>query len=167
MKEITQILNGYRECVRHLWNTYFIIKVSSNQSWDLLDEYDEICKQLFNSLVLSQIDGPTYNKAVYSDSSPEPLLFFRVEPIVETGIPLHVSREKENVHYWDYPITQIKSGDADMRFIDYFDFDLFGFRDFQYCRVRIINSTVYPELIGHDALIVCSHIRIYFDDVAQ
>jgi len=163
MKDVTQLLNGYRECVRNLWNIHFINRTSLTSAWDLFEEYDDICSKLLAALVLDHVDRHTYTKARAYALSPEPLLFFRVVPTPKTGVPINISREKNNSGYWDYPITLVKPGDADMRFIDLFDFDLLGFRDFQYCRVRIVGSKANPDLVGHDALLGCNHVRILFD----
>lgn len=165
MKNVTQLFNNYRECVRNLWNIHFLkYKSVASNEWDFFDAYDDICSLLFVSLVLNRIDRETYKKASAYVSSPEPLLFFRVIPSVETGVPLNVSREKNNLHYWDYPIDLIKPNEADMRFIDFYDFDLLEFREYQYCRVKIIDSNVYPDLVGHDALLGCNQVNIFFDD---
>lgn len=163
MKDVTQILNVYRECVRNLWNTYFINQVKSEDAWDLFDEYDKICTVLFSSLVLYLLGRTTYKKAPSNVRLPEPLLFLRVVPIADTGVPINISREKESSTYWDYPVTVVKPNDAQMRFIDFFDFDLLGFRDFKYCRVKIVASDLNPDLVAHDALLLCDHVKIYFD----
>lgn len=121
---------------------------------------------LFTSLVLNQVssDGLKCKKASAYDKTPEPLLFFTIVPSAESGVPINISRDKKSYGYWDYPINLVKSNEFEMRFIDFFDFDLLGFRDFQYCRVRIIQSNLNPDLIGHDALLCCNDIRIFFDN---
>lgn len=169
MKDVTQILNEYRECVRNLWNTYFIKHIPSEAegAWDVFDEYDDICTMLFSSLVLRTLDRETYKKAQAYTRIPEPLFFLRVVPIIETGVPININRDKHSSGYWDYPISIIKSDEVDMRFIDFFDFDLLGFRDFQYCRVRIVGSNLNADLVGRDALLFCNHIKINFDESEQ
>lgn len=163
MKEVTQILNEYRECVRNLWNMYFLKQLSSGKEWDIFDEYDDVCGKIFSSLVLSSFNKDSGKKSSAYAKTPEPLSCLRVEPIVESGIPIIASREKGSFTYWDYPVSIIKSSEADMRFIDFFDFNLLEFREFQYCRVRIFSSNVYPDLVGHDALLFCNHVKIMFD----
>lgn len=164
MKDVTQLFNNYRECIRNLWNIHFI-QIESSNTWNLFEEYDEICSKLFGSLLLNQVGRPEYIKSSACAMMPEPLLFFRVFPSVETGVPINISREKNSYGYWDNPIAFIKPDEADMRFIDFFDFDLIGFRDFQFCRVKIIDSKAYPDLKGYDALLECNHIKIFFDDI--
>ena len=165
VKDVTQLFNEYRECVRNLWNIHFLKQMSETSSdWDVFERYDDVCSMLFASLVLNQVDREKYKKASAYVNSPEPLLFFRVIPAVEIGVPVNISREKNNLHYWDHSINFIKPNETDMRFIDFFDLDLLGFRDFQYSRIKIVNSNIHPELIEHDALIGCNQIKIFFDD---
>ena len=38
MKDVTQILNKYRECIRNLWNIYFITHASPVGAWDVFDD---------------------------------------------------------------------------------------------------------------------------------
>lgn len=166
MKDVTQLLNRYRECVRGLWNTYFMNQESFTADWELSDEYEEICVKLFTSLVLNRVGRHMHRKSRAFDQSPEPLSFFRVVPSANDGVPIQVSREKNNSQYWDHPTTLIKPDEADMRFIDFFDFGVLDFRGFQYCRVRIVGSNLNADLVGRDALLECNHINILFDDTA-
>jgi hypothetical protein len=50
-----------------------------------------------------------------------------------------------------------------MRFINFFDFDVLGHRDFVYYRVRIVESKTHPELVGRDSLILASYARLEFE----
>ncbi len=166
MNDVTQILNRYRECVRNLWNIYFINHGSLTVDWDLADEYERICTKLFTLLVLNRVGKNEHSKSLVFNQSSEPLSFFRVVPSAEGGVPIQVSRERNDFTYWDYPIKSIKPDEADMRFIDFFNFGLLDFREFKYCRVRIVGSKVNADLVGRDALLECDHIIILFDDLA-
>lgn len=166
MIDITYLLNEYRESARSLWNTRFLKQVSSIESWDIYDEFDDICTQLFSSLVLRPIGRLDYKKVPTYKRSSAPLLFLKVIPVVDTSIPINIARERTYTGYWDYPLECVKSDEVDMRLIDLFDFDLLGFRDFQYYRVQIVSSSLSQELIGRDALISCNHVKINFDDTA-
>jgi hypothetical protein len=81
-------------------------------------------------------------------------------PSAESGVPININREVKCTGYWDYHLNVIKPADAELRFIDYFDFDILGFRDLQYCRVRIVTSEKYPDIVGRDALIGSNHVNI-------
>ena len=56
MDDVTHLFITYRECVRHLWNTYFCSVADPSQNWDLRDEFDSIARSIFSSLVLRPLD---------------------------------------------------------------------------------------------------------------
>ena len=162
---ITELMNSYRECCRNLWNCYFLRTDSSCEEfdWDIADEFNEICVRLFSSLVLRQIEVFSYEKVLSQRAKimPCPLKFLHVIPVIETGVPISVNREK-NTGYWDHPIDTIKPDEAKLVFVDYFDFDLMGYRDFQYYLVLIESSSVYPQICGYQALIECRYANVFF-----
>src|SRR5258706_2086236 len=162
MTDVTQILNRYRECVRNLWNVFFWIQL--NPDWDIRDKYEDICVKLFSTLVLDQVSRNDYLKSPPYSKSREPLLFFRVIPSASGGVPININREKNTSPYWDHPIKIIKPGEMDLRFVDYFDFDVLQFREYRYCLVKIVASKINTDLVGRDALIECDHISIQFDE---
>ncbi len=54
---------------------------------------------------------------------------------------------------WGHPVERLGPDDADLRFIDFFDWSQFGHIDFQYYRVQIGSSAKHPDLAGHQALV--------------
>jgi hypothetical protein len=54
MRDITELMNTYRECSRNLWNVYFFGRENIGAS---LDAFAQIRKMLFNSLV---VDDPMF-----------------------------------------------------------------------------------------------------------
>lgn len=164
MNDITQTMNVYRECTRNLWNIYFIENITQKNEWDISDEFDDICTLLFSSLVLLPNNCTSYKKSHNYEKSPQPLSCLRVIPTLEEGVPIQINREIMRTGYWDFPINIVKPEDVDLRFIDFFDFDLLGFRDFRFCSVRIIGSAIYPDIIGRDALLDSNNVKIFFDE---
>jgi len=164
MKNITRLTNIYRECSRNLWNTYFIHNISTRNEWDICDEFDNICVLLFSSLVLIPTGCTTCNKSNYYEKFPQPIPYLKVIPAIDDGVPIQINREIEKSGYWDFGLNFIRPADVDLRFIDYFDFDMLGFRDFKFCHVRIIGSDKYPDIIGRDALLECNDVIIFFDE---
>lgn len=164
MKDVTQLMNTYRECARGLWNIYFYPKAllyPSTNKWDYCDEFDEICTLLFTSLVLRPLDQTSYNKARSSDIYPKPLMFLKVLPLSSAGTPIQINREvNKSYGYWDHQVKLVNSLDVDLWFVDFFDFDLLSFRDFQYYRVQITNSSLDSELVDHYALIECNYVKV-------
>ncbi len=72
-------------------------------------------------------------------------------------------RKGDRNHYWDDPVNQIKASDAELHFLDYFDWDMMAYTDFQYYRVRIASFISQPHLVGRDALIEHHHAKIFVD----
>jgi hypothetical protein len=60
-------------------------------------------------------------------------------------------------------LNRIGEADADLRFIDYFDWDILGYIDCQYYRVRIQACFELPRAVGRDALIETHHATVLLD----
>jgi len=151
--DITNLMNDYRECARNIWNAFLLGKNISTDIWDKIEQFDKVCSILFNIMVLTPINYNSYQKALIGERYPEPLSFLRVSPISQTSVPIMVNREKKVSGYWDYPFNLTDKADIELRFIDFFDFDVQSFRDFEYYRVRVVDSSQDPAIIGRDALI--------------
>lgn len=164
MNSISKEMNAYRECIRHLWNTYFLNQISEEENWNAHDSFEEISTRLFSALVLTPINKSSYSKSHAYDAHQNPLLFLHVVPSLEAGVPVKINREINASGYWDHPVHFVKPNDVDLRFIDFFDFDLLGYRDFEYCRVRIVGASESEDLIERDALLRCRHVDFLFDD---
>lgn len=52
MRDITDLMNTYRECSRNLWNVYFSRRENIGGS---LDAFRQIRELLFDSLVVSEL----------------------------------------------------------------------------------------------------------------
>ena len=87
---------------------------------------------------------------------------FAVIPRVDAGVPIHIDspREGDRNHYWDHPISRLKPSDATLEFVDYFDFDHLGYRDFRYVRARICDFPEHNDLVGREALFDTDYVDI-------
>lgn len=164
MKDITHIVDHYRSCVRTLWNDFFADETIFQIDWDFSDEFEDICVKIFDALVLNRIGKFQEKKAPKYYEFPAALSFISVVPAADEGVPIQIAREKANARYWDHPVNIIKPGDSDMRFVDFFNANTTGSRDYEYCRVRIVASSVYPDTVGRDALLEWKDVRIMLDD---
>ena len=52
MRDVTDLMNTYRECSRNLWNVYFSRRANIGAA---LDAFGEIRDLLFDSLVVSEL----------------------------------------------------------------------------------------------------------------
>ena len=164
MKDVTHMLDHYRCCVRTLWNNYFTGHQTFRADWDVSDEFEDICVQIFNTLVLNSIGKSQERKSPKYKELPTELSFFHVIPSVVKGVPIQINREKHKFTYWDHPLTLIRPGEADMRFVDFFNFNTAGLRDYEYCRVRIVASSIYSDIVGRNALLEYKDVTVLFDD---
>lgn len=166
MEDITKEMNTYRECVRNIWNVYFLRQLTPENEFSIKDEFDRISTKIFSALILNRIGRASYKKSTMNQSKLKPLFFLTVVPLSDSEVPIYINRKKGNDEreYWDYPIGLIKSGDVDMRFVDFYDYGQYGFRDFEYYLINIKNSSVNSDLQGRNALIKTIYARVFFDD---
>ena len=72
MRDITELMNAYRECSRNLWNVYFSKRKDIG---DALDVFEQIRELLFDSIILSEL---SYEGEAEGEDIPPPVL--RVVP---------------------------------------------------------------------------------------
>jgi hypothetical protein len=166
MEDVTALMNEYRECVRHLWNTNFSEDATESEpDWDLCDEFNEIAALLFRTLVLRKLGLDDVNVRPAQYSPQEPFPFLRIE--VDSGSEIMVNRG-EGTGYWDDPFRRVEKGELDLRFIQFFDWQNLGFREFAFYRVRIVSSKKHQHLVGRDALLpVGTTLKVFHESVAE
>jgi hypothetical protein len=166
MPDVTHLVTAYRECVRHLWNTYFRPIAEGPQDWDLCDEFDVIARAIFSSLVLSRLGDTNHGLAPRFSAEPTPLPGFRVIPAVTDGTPIHINRDIPRTGYWDHPVAEVRPDDVELHFLRFFDWDELGHRDFAYYEVMVHASRI-AEIVGRAALIKCAYARVLYDAPAS
>lgn len=150
MRDVTPLMDSYRECARHLWNTYFQHDAEAPADWDLQGDFDFTVARLFRALVLAKVRHGDVEVLPDNCAPRTPMSFLHVTIAPRSAIL--VNRERAG-GYWDHPLTAIETGDLDLRFLQYFDWAVLGFRDFAYYRVRIVGSAKIPDVVGKDALV--------------
>ena len=152
---ITQEVHLFRETLRHLWNTY----LKRDANWDTVALFNDISLKLFEEQIVSRlgINAPP----IPLDAEENYLSQYRIFAEGSGKLPLSVNRDIPPSGYWDYPIEWIPpEKNNDIRPISFFDFDVLGWRKFEYYHVRIIECESNPELNGRDALIPCDYVEI-------
>jgi hypothetical protein len=165
MRDVTVVMDRYRECVRHVWNAYFAAEAREDADWDAIDDFNAAAGYLFRALVLRELGHEAGEADSLVETRQEPLLFLRVvvDPIAE----IHINRELTS-GYWDYPLTRVAKDDLELAFLGYFDWAVVDHRDFAYYRVRIVGSAKYPDVVGKDALVpIGPHIRVLGEAAQQ
>ncbi|WP_019866863.1 hypothetical protein [Methylovulum miyakonense] len=163
---ITNLANRYRECVRSIWNIYFMDQYQATQNWDLLDSFKRIEQELFDSIVLVPALPDDEEEFNYRLGSPCPKIKIIPSQIPDPGdkwdIPVEINRTKgETSGYWDHPITRINSK-AELAFVDFFDWDSYGFIDMSKIVAEIKDYPENPNLIGHRLIVELVYVDIVF-----
>jgi hypothetical protein len=149
LPDVTDVMNHYRIVARSVWNLGFW-PLQELRNWDSRDQFDQIKALLFKAFVETRVtEGHWCNLAnvpehkylvVPSDPGPVPVM-------------IHRPREGDLNRYWDDPVDKLRSSDAELHFIDYFDWDKMNYAEFRYYRVRIVDFPLQLHLVGREALI--------------
>ena len=163
MEDVTHLFNNYRECVRHLWNSYYRSLPDSCRDWDLHDEFDDTAVAIFFSIVLRPLGSFDHKISAGYIAAPQPLPGFYVIPNIPTGTRILINREQPRSGYWDHPISMVKPDEVELHLLRFFDFDWQNYRDYRYFEVLIQASTRYPEIAGRVALLEVDNASVMFD----
>ena len=91
-----------------------------------------------------------------------PIPFLHILPIewVRTN---HDSKStaRKPYGYWDHPVKQITPGEAELHFVQCFDWNRLDYLDFRYYKVQIARFDAHPDLVGREALIDRQHSVVH------
>lgn len=157
MRDITELMDAYRECSRHLWNVYF---AKQGDIGGALDAFEQIRELLFNSLVMSELfTREDWNRTnIHSPT-------LRVVPRRRSLILIKRLSEPGQAGYWDEEKDMIVgSDDITLTFIDYFDFSQIPIKDFRYYLCKILTFPRRGDYEGREALLEVSDAAVFYDD---
>jgi hypothetical protein len=162
MNDVTYIFNIYRESIRHTWNVFYMPIVEKyGGSWELEESFCKIEVELFDALIAYPLDDDISKLDSHMNDPTKGLYLYCVEPSSDAGVPVFISREKGKTRYWDYPLEKLAPGDAEMRFVRFFDFASDNYIDCKYVISEILSSDKYPELSGRFAMIEMQYVKIF------
>lgn len=156
MTDITQQLQLYRETARHVWNSCFAARSGASSSGEAFESFDQICEALFDALIL----GPLGSDESASQLNVQGFASIRVVPVISAGTPILINRTEPSGPYWDDPMNSVISGETELEFIGFFDWDSCGVIDMRYLRVRILDCKTNAAIVGREALIEMSHVKV-------
>lgn len=160
LRDITELINVYRECTRSLWNTYFSKREDIGGS---LDAFEQIQGLLFESLVVNEL---CYEGEAEAENIPPPVL--RVVPRARSLILIKRPSGRGQAGYWDQEKDMVVGPeDIQLAFIDYFDFWQAPIGDFRFFLCRILKFPTRPEYEGREALIDALNGRMFHDEDAD
>lgn len=141
----------YRECSRHVRNSYFQPTDNTDSSWNIIEGWQEVDRILFNWIVLYPFDlQPVEHNCTH------PNIILRIKG---RGAPIFINRDKsKSSGYWDHPTKELYSDACVLAFREFFDFDQLSPIDLKYVMVEI-NKAKDDDLNGRFALIDWQYIE--------
>jgi hypothetical protein len=156
MRDITELMNAYRECSRNLWNVYFSQRKDIGDS---LDVFGQIRELLFDSLVLSEL---SYEGNAEGEDISSPTL--KVVPQGRSLILIQRLSGPGEAGYWDQEKDMVVSPrDITLAFLSYFDFSQIPIMDFRYFRCRVLSFPSHPDYEGREALLEVAGAKVFYD----
>ncbi|HEY1471033.1 MAG TPA: hypothetical protein VGF61_18480 [Candidatus Acidoferrum sp.] len=160
MRDVTELMNAYRECSRNLWNVYFSRREDIGGS---LDAFEQIRELLFDSLILDELSAE--GEAEREDIS-RPLL--RVVPRESSLILIKRLSGPGEAGYWDQEKDMaVGPRDIALGFVDYFDFSQIPTKDFHYYRCKVLSFPSHANYEGREALLQVSDATVFHDDLGE
>ena len=160
MRDITELMNTYRECSRNLWNVYFSKRKDIG---DALDVFEQIRELLFDSIILSEL---SYEGEAEGEDIPPPVL--RVVPGSRSLILIQRLGGPGEARYWDQEKDMaVGPDDITLAFVDYFDFGQIPIMDFRYYLCKILSFPKHAEYEGREALLQASDAKVFHDEDAD
>jgi hypothetical protein len=149
MKDVSNVLDHFRVSSRSVWNTAFWPDAHF-RNWDSAEQFDEVQRILFSELVLAKLE----KECPVHDIFQIPIPFLQIVPSSES-VPIMIQNPRPGrpSGYWDHPVKEITTGEAELHFLEYFDGNRLDYLDFRYYKVQIARFNARPELVGREALI--------------
>jgi len=152
MRDVTDLMNRYRECSRNIWNTYLATEMGEFADDAVERIYEQIRNLLFEAIVSVPPSGTATTR---------PTLI--VAPMA--SLPILIRRpSRDGNNYWDQePDLRFEDGLVQLTFIDYYDFFEGPIRDFRFYRCRVRSFPTRPQYEGREALVDVVHAKVLYD----
>lgn len=153
---VDQLIQRYCECSRSTWNNYLRTSDSGEAA---LERYDEVRALLFRAIVLDPIGMGRAAR----DPEDETWPFLRVIGGAEMSAILVNTPSPDGNQYWAPAAKDTDLSDAEMLFVDLFDWDPQAFRDLALVLALVVASPRNPELVGHSVLLERNSVTVVFE----
>ena len=156
MREITHLMHTYRECSRHLWNSYFSVRDDTSALWEA---YEGIRALLLESLVVNELLLEDLGEG---DNVGPPILV--VVPVATKAVLL-IERPSASGRYWDQEKDMVVGPDEiKLAFVDYYDFSEYPVKDFRFYLCKVLSFPRHEEYEGRAALVDVLSARVFHED---
>lgn len=148
----TEIVQSYRLALQSLWNIYYWHD-ERFRDWESVKDFDTIRPALFRGLVsrrLEPLAESSGSEEVFGTS-------YRVVPSLTTGLipTMFVNMQSADApnRSWEYLTGPFSKDQVTLTLIDLFDWNVRGYRDFRYYRVKICDFKDRQEMVGQEGLV--------------
>ena len=156
MPTVDNLIQRYCECARSTWNNYLR---PGDADETAVERYEEVRALLFRAIVL---DGIGMGDAV-RDREDETWPFLRVIAPAELSPILVNTPSSDGNQYWESAEKGTDLSDAEILFVDLFDWDPQAFRDLALVMALVVASPKHPELTGRSILVERNSVTIVVD----
>lgn len=153
MPTADQLIQNYCECARSTWNNYLR---SSDADEHALERYEEVRALLFRAIVLDPLGMGDATR----DPQDETWSFLRVIAGAELSPILVNTPSSDGNQYWAPAERGTDLSDAEILFVDLFDWDPQAFRDLALVMALVVASPKHPELAGRSILVERNSVTI-------
>lgn len=153
MPTADQLIQRYCECARSTWNHYLR---SSDADEAALERYEEVRALLFRAIVLDPLGMGDATR----DPQDETWSFLRVIAGAELSPILVNTPSSDGNQYWAPAEKGTDLSDAEILFVDLFDWDPQAFRDLALVMALVVASPKHPDLSGRSILVERNSVTI-------
>lgn len=160
-KNVTELFQRYRQCLRDIWNTHFWGH-SELRNWDSVSIFERLKPSIFQAIVLETLsDNCSCAQSVTNG-------MFQVVPSVPGpggGSATHVvitKRDPLGGRSYVEELPALRSSEATLRFVDVFDWSVMGYLDLRYYVTRITKFASRPDLEGLEPLIDVCQAEVFW-----
>ena len=137
MKDVSQDILGFREITRHIWNTCFIGS-SASHSMGLHSAFNIIETELLNAIIFIS-NGRRSPVKQYRRSALQSIIVKPKKHLVDFTVQRAIQDEHGN-NRWMLPQSLTTKTAEKMHFIDFFDWDPYGFLSMDLVRVETVDT---------------------------
>jgi len=136
MENLTKDMLRFKEASRHVWNAY-LIETQESVSLKLQESFEAIERELLRALVLLPSGIP--DVADSYRRSPMPILLRAKTGLTEVSVQFGAVDANSNIR-WELPCLIPASDISRYRFIEFFEWNPYGYIDLSYVKALTANG---------------------------
>ena len=154
---VDQLIQSYCDCARSTWNQYLRTGDANEAA---VERYEEVRALLFRAIVLDPLGMGDATR----DPEDETWSFRRVVAGAELSPILVNTPSSDGNQYWEAAEKGTDLSEAEILFVDLFDWDPQAFRDLALVMALVVASPKHPELAGRSILVERSAVTVVLEE---